>query len=93
MLGQAQQILKEYSNHLPLTCRQIYYRMIASYGHPKGKKFQGSLYDMLKGARRAGAIPFASIRDDGIAGRSLSSSVRQMRRRFSERPPGCRRVC
>jgi len=25
--------------------------------------------------------------------RSLSSSVRQMRRRFSERPPGCRRVC
>ena len=27
------------------------------------------------------------------SGRSLSSSVRQMGREFSERPPRCRRVC
>lgn len=68
MLSRAQQILDEYRDHLPLTCRQIYYRMIGAYGYPKGKTFQRSLYRMLDLARRSGEIPFDHIRDDGIAG-------------------------
>lgn len=66
MLGQVQQILEEYEDHLPLTARQIYYRMIAAYRHPKGKQFTTTLYELLVDARRAREIPFEAIRDDGI---------------------------
>jgi hypothetical protein len=66
MLAQVQHILDEYREHLPLTCRQIYYRMIGEFGHAKGKQFERSLYDLLVNARRARLIPFAHIRDDGI---------------------------
>jgi hypothetical protein len=68
MLAQVQQILDEYSEHLPLTVRQVYYRMIASYRHPKGKQFTAALYDLIVNARRAGRIDFDAIRDDGIQG-------------------------
>ena len=66
MLGQVKCILAEYAAYLPLTCRQIYYRMIGEFGHPKGEKFERSLYDLLVNARRAREIPFEHIRDDGI---------------------------
>jgi len=66
MLGQVKCILDEYAAHLPLTCRQIYYRMIGEFGHKKGKQFERSLYDLLVNARRAREIPFEYIRDDGI---------------------------
>ena len=68
MLGQVKQILEEYSEQLPLTCRQTYYRMIAAYQYPKGESFESSLYGMLDNARRAREIPFEHIRDDGIMG-------------------------
>ena len=73
MLGRAQNILDEYADQLPLTCRQIYYRMIAEFSYPKGKEFEGSLYRALKLARRAEMIPFDSIRDDGILHRGWSA--------------------
>jgi hypothetical protein len=66
MLGQVKCILDEYADYLPLTCRQIYYRMIGEFGHPKGKQFSTSLYDLLVNARRGREIPFEHIRDDGI---------------------------
>ena len=68
MLGQVKQILEEYEEHLPLTVRQIYYRMIGAYRHPKGTKFNTALGDLLTNARRAGDVPFDAIRDDGIMG-------------------------
>jgi hypothetical protein len=71
MLAQAQNILEEYRGligDVPLTCRQIYYRMIAEYRHPKGSKFERALYSILEDARRARQIPFSSIRDDGVSG-------------------------
>ncbi len=68
LLGQVEQILDEYRAHLPLTVRQIYYRMVAAYGHPKGKVFNETLSDILIKGRRSGRIPFESIRDDGIQG-------------------------
>ena len=66
MLGQVQQILDEYRAHLPLTVRQVYYRMIAHYRHPKGKRFETTLGELLVDARRAREIPFEATRDDGI---------------------------
>ena len=78
MLGRVQDVLEEYREQLPLTCRQVYYRMIGKWGYPKGEKFQNSLYGLLDNARRAGHIPFDSIRDDGILGGGFwFSSVEQ----------------
>lgn len=66
MIGRVRNILDEYRAHLPLTCRQIYYRMIAEWKYSKGEKFKRKLYDALVDARRAGEIDFDDIRDDGI---------------------------
>jgi len=64
---QAKQILEEYRDHLPLTARQIFYRMVATYGYPKTEKAATNLGEHLTRARRAEMIPFDHIRDDGIA--------------------------
>jgi hypothetical protein len=66
MLGQVKSILEEYADNLPLTIRQIYYRVIGEFRHPKGKEFERSLYTLLDNARRAEEIKFRHIRDDGI---------------------------
>jgi hypothetical protein len=68
MLSRVQDVLEEYREQLPLTNRQIYYRMIGRFSYPKGEQFERSLYGMLAKARRAGAIAFDDIRDDGITG-------------------------
>jgi hypothetical protein len=74
MLVQVQAILTEYKSHLPLALRQVYYRMVAAYGHPKGKEFNEALGDLMSNARRAKLIPFSAIRDDGILGGGYWSS-------------------
>jgi hypothetical protein len=66
MLSRVLDVLMEYEAQLPLTNRQIYYRMIGRFGYPKGKSFERSLYRVLGLARRARRIPFSWIRDDGI---------------------------
>jgi hypothetical protein len=66
MLSRVLDVLMEYEAQLPLTNRQIYYRMIGRFGYPKGEKFERSLYGLLDNARRAEEIPFSWIRDDGI---------------------------
>src|SRR5450755_275334 len=68
VLGRAKQILAEYEDQLPLTVRQVYYRVIASHHYPKGEVFERSLYAMLDSARRSRAIKFEHISDDGIMG-------------------------
>jgi hypothetical protein len=35
LLGQVQAVLGEYVEQLPITVRQIYYRLIGAYGHDK----------------------------------------------------------
>lgn len=64
-LRQVRKILAEYEAHLPLTSRQIYYRLIAEYGWPKGTQSETRLAYMLGRARRAGVIDWDAIRDDG----------------------------
>src|SRR5215217_9655806 len=67
LMFQVKQIIEEYRDHLPLTARQIFYRMVAAYGYPKTEKAANSLGEHLTRARRAEMIPFDHIRDDGIA--------------------------
>jgi len=59
-------ILDEYQAHLPLTLRQIFYRLVAMHGFEKTEKSYKRLCEILNRARRAGAVAFDAIRDDGF---------------------------
>lgn len=61
-------VLQEYRAHLPLTVRQIFYRLVGAYGYEKTEKAYQRLIEALVRARRAQMIPFKAIRDDGTAG-------------------------
>ena len=65
-LEQVQAVLDEYQDYLPLTLRQIFYRLVGMYGYPKTEKDYGNLGETLNRARRAGIIPMDAIRDDGF---------------------------
>lgn len=66
LLDEVKAVLDEYREYLPLTARQIYYRLIGAYGHPKTEAFYSNLCEHLGNARRGGLIPFEAIRDDGV---------------------------
>ncbi len=59
-------VLVEYREYLPLTVRQVFYRLV-SKGYPKSESFYGSVQEKCNRARRSGRIPFTSIRDDGVS--------------------------
>src|SRR3954452_2185771 len=65
LLEQVQAILHEYRDYLPLTLRQIFYRLVGAYDYPKTEKAYGNLGEHLNRARRAEIIPMNAIRDDG----------------------------
>ncbi|MBN9552478.1 MAG: hypothetical protein J0H31_27395 [Alphaproteobacteria bacterium] len=67
LLADVQTVLDEYKAYWPLTCRQIYYRLIGAQGYPKTEAFYGNLCHHLANARRGRVIPFDAIRDDGVA--------------------------
>jgi hypothetical protein len=65
LISQVQAILNEYRAELPLTARQIFYRLVGAYGYPKTEDAYNRLTDKLTRARRARIIAFDDIRDDG----------------------------
>ena len=73
LLEQVAHVLAEYSDHLPLTLRQVFYRLVAEQGFDKTERSYERLLDAMGNARRAGIIPFDSIRDDGITDVSPSA--------------------
>jgi hypothetical protein len=66
LLADIEQVLEEYREYLPLTVRQVFYRLVGK-GHPKTEGFYGVVQEKCNRARRSGRIPFASIRDDGVS--------------------------
>lgn len=66
LLDQVGAVLREYADHLPLTVRQIFYRLVATAGYPKDENAYNRLGEKLVMARRARLIPFGAIRDDGV---------------------------
>lgn len=58
-------VLREYSEYLPLTARQIFYRMVGQYDYDKTEQAYARLCEALVKARRARVISFSAIRDDG----------------------------
>jgi hypothetical protein len=63
-------ILEEYTAYLPLTIRQIFYRLVGVHNYPKTERDYKNLGELINRARRAGRIDFAAIRDDGITKRT-----------------------
>lgn len=66
LLAQAQAVLDEYRQYWPLTCRQIFYRLVGAHGYDKTEAAYGRLCHHLANARRGRLIPFDAIRDDGV---------------------------
>lgn len=60
-------VLSEYRAYLPLTCRQIFYRLVATCAFDKTETAYSRLCETIGRARRARLIAFAAIRDDGAA--------------------------
>jgi hypothetical protein len=65
LLAQVQQVLDTYKNLLPLTGRQIFYRLVATTGYDKTELAYKRLLNLLNRARRAKLISMEHIRDDG----------------------------
>lgn len=65
LLDQVGEVLAEYEEHLPLTARQLFYRLVANHDYPKSDHGYGRLLETLSRARRAGRVSFDAIRDDG----------------------------
>ena len=53
LLDQVQAVLDEYAEHLPLTNRQIFYRLVGAHGYPKTEQAYNNLCEMLQKARRS----------------------------------------
>lgn len=70
VLDQVNEVFEEYKSNLPLTYRQIFYRLVGQYEFPKTEKDYTRLCEYLVRARRSGLVPFAHIRDDGTLGQS-----------------------
>src|SRR5215472_2061671 len=65
LLDQVQGILDEYVDHLPLTIRQIFYRLVGAHDYEKTERAYQRLVEHLNRARRARIISMDVIRDDG----------------------------
>ena len=65
LLEQVRAVLREYENYLPLTIRQIFYRLVGVHAYDKTEQAYERLCEHLNRARRARIIPMAAIRDDG----------------------------
>ena len=66
LLADIAAVLEEYREYLPLTIRQVFYRLVGK-GYPKTESFCERVGDVCTRARRSGRIPFADIRDDGVS--------------------------
>ena len=65
VLAAVLEVIQEYRQYLPLTARQIFYRLVGAYNYPKTEQAYKRLTNKLVRARRAKIIPFDVIRDDG----------------------------
>ncbi|MDP9478811.1 MAG: hypothetical protein M3R38_24540, partial [Actinomycetota bacterium] len=75
LLGDIEQVLEEYRSYLPMTVRQVFYRLVG-LGYAKSESFYNKVQDACNRGRRSGRISFSHIRDDGVsrhAGESPSS--------------------
>jgi hypothetical protein len=66
VLGAVRDIIEEYRSFLPMTARQIFYRLVGAHGYGKTELAYKRLLEYLNRGRRAGLVPWSAIRDDGF---------------------------
>lgn len=66
LIEDIEDVLIEYRQYLPLTVRQVFYRLVGQ-GYPKREEFYNKVQDVCNRGRRSGRISFESIRDDGVS--------------------------
>jgi hypothetical protein len=66
LLEQIDAVLAEYAAYLPMSVRQVYYRLVGAFEYEKTERAYERLAECLVRARRARLIPFDHIRDDGV---------------------------
>jgi hypothetical protein len=64
LLDQVRGVLDEYEDYLPLTIRQIFYRLVGAHEYEKTERAYARLCEHLNRARRARLISMDAIRDD-----------------------------
>jgi hypothetical protein len=69
LLAQVEAVLTEYAEYLPLTLRQVFYRLVGAHGFEKTERAYARLGETINRARRARLIDMDAIRDDGGARR------------------------
>lgn len=65
LVAQVQEVLRQYREYLPMTARQIFYRLVGQFDYDKTELAYSRLCEALVKARRAQVISFGAIRDDG----------------------------
>ena len=71
LLDQVNAVLADYRDQLPVTARQVFYRLVATVDYAKDEASYKRLLETLNRARRAGLVPMESIRDDGATAAGL----------------------
>lgn len=66
VLGAVRDIIAEYRSFLPMTARQIFYRLVGAHGYGKTELAYKRLLEYLNRGRRSGLVPWSAIRDDGF---------------------------
>lgn len=67
LLADVESVLTTYSEHLPLTIRQVFYALVGTGKLDKTDSAYERLCEHLNRARRARLIEFDCIRDDGVS--------------------------
>jgi hypothetical protein len=67
LLDQCRAVLGEYEDYLPLTIRQIFYRLVGAHSYDKTERAYPRLCETMNRARRARLIDMDVIRDGGGA--------------------------
>jgi hypothetical protein len=66
LLADIHSVLEEYQAYLPLTIRQVFYRLVGR-GYTKSEDFYNQVKEVCNRGRRSRRISFHAIRDDGIS--------------------------
>ena len=62
LVAQVQAVLDEYAAHLPLTVRQVFYRLVGAQGFDKTERAYARLCETVGRARRAALLPTSTCR-------------------------------
>ncbi|WP_049575002.1 hypothetical protein, partial [Streptomyces sp. SBT349] len=65
LVDQVRAVLDENREYLPMTARQVFYRLVGAHRYDKTEQAYARLLETLNRARRARLIPMHAIRDDG----------------------------